>query len=34
VPKKFFIRPLLPLLAGGKVNKLALKDEIREMMKK
>lgn len=34
VPKKFFIRPLLPLLASGKVNKLALKDEIREMMKK
>jgi acyl-CoA synthetase (AMP-forming)/AMP-acid ligase II len=33
VPKKFFIRPLLPLLASGKVNKLALKDEIREMMK-
>ena len=34
VPKKFFIRPLLPLLASGKVNKMALKDEIREMMKK
>lgn len=34
VPKKFFIRPLLPLLASGKVNKLALKDEIQEMMKK
>jgi acyl-CoA synthetase (AMP-forming)/AMP-acid ligase II len=34
VPKKFFIRPLLPLLASGKVNKLALKDEIREIMKK
>jgi acyl-CoA synthetase (AMP-forming)/AMP-acid ligase II len=34
VPKKFFIRPLLPLLASGKVNKLALKDEIMEMMKK
>jgi len=33
VPKKFFIRPLLPLLASGKVNKLALKDEIREMKK-
>lgn len=31
IPKKFFIRPLLPLLASGKVNKLALKDEIREM---
>jgi acyl-CoA synthetase (AMP-forming)/AMP-acid ligase II len=34
VPKKFFIRPLLPLLASGKVNKLALKDEIKEIMKK
>ncbi len=33
VPKKYFIRPMLPLLASGKVNKLALKDEIREMMK-
>ena len=33
VPKKFFIRPLLPLLANGKVNKLALKEEIREMLK-
>jgi acyl-CoA synthetase (AMP-forming)/AMP-acid ligase II len=33
-PKKFFIRPLLPLLASGKVNKMALKEEIREMMKK
>lgn len=34
VPKKFFIRPLLPLLPSGKVDKLALKDEIREMLKK
>jgi acyl-CoA synthetase (AMP-forming)/AMP-acid ligase II len=33
VPKKFFIRPLLPLLANGKVNKLALKEEIKEMQK-
>ena len=33
VPKKFYIRPMLPLLASGKVNKMALKDEIREMMK-
>lgn len=33
VPKKFFIRPMLPLLASGKVNRLALKDEIKEMMK-
>jgi acyl-CoA synthetase (AMP-forming)/AMP-acid ligase II len=31
VPKKFFIRPMLPLLASGKVNKMALKEEIREM---
>jgi acyl-CoA synthetase (AMP-forming)/AMP-acid ligase II len=30
-PKKFFIRPMLPLLASGKVNKMALKDEIAEM---
>lgn len=34
VPKKFFIRPLLPLLASGKVSKMALKDEIRNMLKK
>lgn len=33
-PKKYFIRPLLPLLANGKVNKLALRDEINEMLKK
>lgn len=33
IPKKFFIRPMLPLLASGKVNKMALKDEIREMLK-
>lgn len=33
-PKKYFIRPLLPLLANGKVNKLALKEEIKEMLKK
>jgi acyl-CoA synthetase (AMP-forming)/AMP-acid ligase II len=29
IPKKFFIRPMLPLLASGKVNKMALKEEIR-----
>ena len=29
IPKRFFIRPLLPLLASGKVNKLALKEDIR-----
>jgi len=28
VPKKFFLRPMLPLLATGKVNKVALKQEI------
>ncbi len=33
VPKKFFIRPLLPLLASGKVNKIALKEEIKQMLK-
>jgi len=33
VPKKFFIRDLLPLLANGKVDKLALKAEIEEMLK-
>jgi len=30
VPKKFFLRPMLPLLATGKVNKAALKQEIEE----
>ena len=33
VPKKFFIRDLLPLLANGKVDKLALKAEIEQMLK-
>ncbi|MEA3470509.1 MAG: hypothetical protein U9R24_02195 [Thermodesulfobacteriota bacterium] len=33
VPKKFFIRELLPLLSNGKVDKLALKKEISEMLK-
>jgi acyl-CoA synthetase (AMP-forming)/AMP-acid ligase II len=28
VPKKFDIRPMLPLLANGKVNKMALKKEL------
>lgn len=28
VPKKFDIRPILPLLANGKVNKMALKKEL------
>ncbi|HOI74430.1 MAG TPA: fatty acid--CoA ligase, partial [Syntrophales bacterium] len=31
VPKKFIIRPLLPLLANGKVNKLALKEECKNV---
>ena len=31
VPKKFFLRPMLPLLATGKVNKAALKQEIEEL---
>jgi acyl-CoA synthetase (AMP-forming)/AMP-acid ligase II len=30
VPKRFFLRPMLPLLATGKVNKVALKQEIEE----
>jgi acyl-CoA synthetase (AMP-forming)/AMP-acid ligase II len=30
VPKRFFLRPMLPLLATGKVNKAALKQEIEE----
>lgn len=34
VPKKFIIRPLLPLLANGKVDKLALKNEIADLLKK
>ncbi|MBN2397126.1 MAG: AMP-binding protein [Deltaproteobacteria bacterium] len=33
VPKRFFIRDLLPLLANGKVDKLALKAEIEQMLK-
>jgi len=32
VPKKFFIRPLLPLPARGKVDKMALQAEIKGMM--
>jgi acyl-CoA synthetase (AMP-forming)/AMP-acid ligase II len=34
IPKKFIIRPALPVLATGKVNKLALKEEIQKMLKK
>jgi acyl-CoA synthetase (AMP-forming)/AMP-acid ligase II len=33
VPKRFFIRPMLPLLANGKVNKMVLKHEALELMK-
>jgi len=33
VPKRFFVRPLLPLLANGKINKVALKNEVPELMK-
>jgi acyl-CoA synthetase (AMP-forming)/AMP-acid ligase II len=33
VPKRFFIRPLLPLLASGKINKVALKGEVPDLMK-
>ena len=29
-----YVKALLPLLANGKVNKLALRDEINEMLKK
>jgi acyl-CoA synthetase (AMP-forming)/AMP-acid ligase II len=32
IPKKFFIRPMLPLLASGKVDKMALQIEIKGMM--
>jgi non-ribosomal peptide synthetase component E (peptide arylation enzyme) len=28
VPKQFDVRPMLPLLANGKVNKMALKKEL------
>ncbi len=33
VPKRFFVRPLLPLLPNGKINKMALKQEASEMAK-
>lgn len=32
VPKRFFIRPSLPLLPAGKVNKVALKQEIESLI--
>ena len=34
LPKKFIIRPLLPLMPTGKVNKLELKSEIKQMLGK
>ena len=33
VPKRFFIRPLLPMLASGKINKMALKEEALQILK-
>lgn len=33
VPKRFIIRPLLPLLATGKVDNVALKGEITELLR-
>ncbi len=32
VPKRFFVRPLLPLLASGKVDKMTLKKEAEKML--
>ena len=32
VPKRFFVRPLLPMLASGKVDKMALKKEAEKML--
>jgi acyl-CoA synthetase (AMP-forming)/AMP-acid ligase II len=31
VPKRFFVRPLLPLLPSGKVDKMALKKEVAQL---
>jgi acyl-CoA synthetase (AMP-forming)/AMP-acid ligase II len=31
VPKRFFVRPLLPLLPNGKIDKVALRKEIHEV---
>ena len=31
-PKKFFVRPLLPLMPSGKIDKVALKKEAAEML--
>jgi acyl-CoA synthetase (AMP-forming)/AMP-acid ligase II len=32
VPKRFFIRPILPLLANGKINKMELKQEAASLL--
>ena len=34
VPKRFFVRPLLPLLASGKVSKMELKKEAADLIEK
>lgn len=34
VPKRFFVKPMLPLLPNGKVDKLALRKEAEETLKK
>jgi len=34
VPKRFFIRELLPLTPSGKVNKIDLKNEVKDILKK
>ena len=33
IPKRFFVRPILPLLPNGKVNKVALKEEAADLLK-
>ena len=32
VPKRFYVRPLLPLLPNGKIDKVALKKEVKEIL--
>ncbi|AFM23988.1 class I adenylate-forming enzyme family protein [Desulfomonile tiedjei] len=32
IPKRFFVRPLLPLLANGKIDKVALRAEVKEIL--
>ena len=29
IPKRFFVRPILPLLPNGKIDKVALKAEVQ-----